>query len=161
MQLLFRPEFNQKLNAFNITSEEYAYLKADPEWMLTGMCSPYNRLYLVTEGSGSVRYPQRSFRLLPGHAYLLPANISYDFSCEKHMEKLYHHFNILLPDGRDLFSPLEECLQLPFPVEQIRELAGADSLGFLSLEGLHRLAPDAQCGFCEGCFTGRYPVAVN
>ena len=55
----------------------------------------------------------------------------------------------------------EKLIACHHTVEEIRELAGADSLGFLSLEGLHRLAPDAQCGFCEGCFTGRYPVAVN
>ncbi len=55
----------------------------------------------------------------------------------------------------------EKLIACHHTVEEIRELAGADSLGFLSLEGLHRLAPDAQCSFCEGCFTGRYPVAVN
>ena len=55
----------------------------------------------------------------------------------------------------------EKLIACHHTVEEIRKLAGADSLGFLSLEGLHRLAPDAQCGFCEGCFTGRYPVAVN
>ncbi len=44
-------------------------------------------------------------------------------------------------------------------VEEIRDLAGADSLGYLSLENLRHLAPDAHCGFCQGCFTGRYPIA--
>ena len=34
-------------------------------------------------------------------------------------------------------------------VEEIRELTGADSLGYLSLENLRKLAPDAQCGFCD------------
>ncbi len=45
-------------------------------------------------------------------------------------------------------------------VEEIRELTGADSLGYLSLEHLHQLAPDARCGFCDGCFTERYPIPV-
>ena len=45
-------------------------------------------------------------------------------------------------------------------VEEIRELTGADSLGYLSLEHLHQLAPDARCGFCDGCFTERYPIQV-
>ena len=45
-------------------------------------------------------------------------------------------------------------------VEEIRELTGADSLGYLSLEHLHQLAPDARCGFCDGCFTERYPISV-
>ena len=43
-------------------------------------------------------------------------------------------------------------------IDEIRQLAGADSLGYLSLESLHKLAPNAACGFCEGCFTGKYPI---
>ena len=43
----------------------------------------------------------------------------------------------------------------------LTEIAGADSLGYLSLENLHQLAPDAECGFCEGCFTGKYPIDVD
>ncbi|MCF2661849.1 amidophosphoribosyltransferase [Pseudoflavonifractor phocaeensis] len=46
-------------------------------------------------------------------------------------------------------------------IEEIRQIAGADSLGYLSMEGLHQLAPDAKCGFCEGCFTGKYPIEVK
>ena len=39
-------------------------------------------------------------------------------------------------------------------------MIGADSLGFLSLDALHQIAPDAACGFCDGCFTGKYPIDV-
>lgn len=46
-------------------------------------------------------------------------------------------------------------------VEEIRDLIGADSLGYLSLEGLHRIAPEAACGFCDGCFTGNYPIPLT
>lgn len=46
-------------------------------------------------------------------------------------------------------------------VEEIRKITGANSLGYLSLENLHKLAPEAQCGFCEGCFTERYPIAID
>ena len=46
-------------------------------------------------------------------------------------------------------------------LEEIRRMAGADSLEYLSLENLRRLAPDAQCGFCESCFTQRYPLPVE
>ena len=45
-------------------------------------------------------------------------------------------------------------------VEEIRQMIGADSLAFLSLDALHRIAPDASCGFCDGCFTGTYPIEV-
>ena len=44
--------------------------------------------------------------------------------------------------------------------EEIREMIGADSLHFLSLESLHQIAPQASCGFCDGCFTGQYPLEI-
>ena len=43
-------------------------------------------------------------------------------------------------------------------VEETRKLIGADTLGYLSLEGLQGIAPNAKCGFCQACFTGEYPV---
>lgn len=43
-------------------------------------------------------------------------------------------------------------------VEEICEIAGADSLGYMSLEKLHEMAVDAKCGFCDGCFTEKYPI---
>ena len=44
--------------------------------------------------------------------------------------------------------------------EEICALTGADSLGFLPLKVLHQIAPDAGCGFCDGCFTGNYPIRL-
>lgn len=44
-------------------------------------------------------------------------------------------------------------------VEQINEIIGADSLGYLSAEHVQQLAIHSpHCGFCTGCFTGKYPV---
>lgn len=43
-------------------------------------------------------------------------------------------------------------------VEEIREFIGADSLAFLSVEGMLKCVPAG--GYCDACFTGRYPVAI-
>jgi amidophosphoribosyltransferase len=45
-------------------------------------------------------------------------------------------------------------------VEGIREELGLDSIAFLPLEDMLKVAPDADCGFCIGCFTGEYPVDI-
>ena len=45
-------------------------------------------------------------------------------------------------------------------VEEIGEEIGVDSLGYLSVEATHRLADTAAVGFCDGCFTGCYPIPV-
>jgi amidophosphoribosyltransferase len=46
-------------------------------------------------------------------------------------------------------------------VEEIREYIGADSLGYLSVEGLARAIEVPASEFCLACFTGDYPVAVQ
>lgn len=45
-------------------------------------------------------------------------------------------------------------------IESIRELVSADSLGYLSIEGLLKTPVGAKCGFCTACFTGDYPMHV-
>ncbi|MGE4548660.1 MAG: amidophosphoribosyltransferase [Intestinibacillus sp.] len=43
-------------------------------------------------------------------------------------------------------------------VEEMRDIIGVDSLGFLSLEATHKIAQGAKVGFCDACFSGNYPV---
>ena len=46
-------------------------------------------------------------------------------------------------------------------VEEVAKIIDADSLEFLSIENLHKIAPNSTCGFCDACFTGEYPVDVK
>jgi amidophosphoribosyltransferase len=50
-------------------------------------------------------------------------------------------------------------------ITEMCEHIGADSLAFLSLEGMMRAvnpsSDGATTGYCNACFTGRYPMAVN
>jgi amidophosphoribosyltransferase len=46
-------------------------------------------------------------------------------------------------------------------IPEIREHLGVDSLAYLSLEGLMRATGKQDSGFCQGCFTGHYPVDVE
>jgi amidophosphoribosyltransferase len=41
-------------------------------------------------------------------------------------------------------------------IEEIREIIGADSLGYLSIDRLSQMANGL--GICKGCFTGNYPI---
>jgi amidophosphoribosyltransferase len=45
-------------------------------------------------------------------------------------------------------------------IAEMQELIGADSLAFLSLDGMMRAVGTAD-GYCNACFTGRYPLAVH
>lgn len=45
-------------------------------------------------------------------------------------------------------------------IDEMCEMIGADSLAFLPVSRLKEIIPDAACGYCDGCFTGNYPVTV-
>lgn len=45
-------------------------------------------------------------------------------------------------------------------IPEIAEAVGVDSLTYLSVDGVKKIAGDAKCGFCVGCFTGQYPIDV-
>ncbi len=55
----------------------------------------------------------------------------------------------------------EELLGANKTVEEIREIIGADSLAYLSLDGLIESIDLDGEDFCTACFSGDYPIAVN
>jgi amidophosphoribosyltransferase len=61
-------------------------------------------------------------------------------------------------------STKEELMASTNSVEEMRSLIGADSLTFLSTEGMleaiGRTEIDNNCGQCLGCFTGKYPTEL-
>lgn len=46
-------------------------------------------------------------------------------------------------------------------VEEIREFLGADTMAYLSMDGLLRATGRDPAGFCGACFTGEYPFPVE
>jgi amidophosphoribosyltransferase len=76
------------------------------------------------------------------------------------------HFRVSCPPftnpcyfGTDIDSR-ENLIACKYTIPEICEKIGADSLGYLSLEGVRDIAADAGCGFCTGCYTGEYPIDV-
>ncbi len=58
------------------------------------------------------------------------------------------------------FSSKGELIACSKTVKEIGEFIGADSLGYLSLEGMLRAMPLPADHFCTACFTGKYPVKM-
>jgi amidophosphoribosyltransferase len=54
----------------------------------------------------------------------------------------------------------EELLASSHSVEEIRNYITADSLDYLSWEGLYSFLDGPREGFCDACFTGNYPVEI-
>ncbi len=55
----------------------------------------------------------------------------------------------------------EHLIGAKYSVEEICRIIGADSLGYLSIDGLLKTVEGSGCDFCLGCFTGEYPIAVE
>jgi amidophosphoribosyltransferase len=64
------------------------------------------------------------------------------------------HYGIDMPTQNELIAHR-------LSVEEIRESIGADSLGYLSLEGLRRVSQQLKHGICDSCFSREYPVAID
>ena len=54
----------------------------------------------------------------------------------------------------------DQLIACNYTMDEIRDMIGADSLGFLSTEALNHITPNSSCGFCTGCFTGKYPIEI-
>lgn len=62
--------------------------------------------------------------------------------------------------GTDIDSK-DKLIANHYTKDEICKLIGADSLGYLSIDALSKIAPNNKnCDYCKGCFTGEYPIEV-
>jgi len=59
--------------------------------------------------------------------------------------------------GTDIDSR-ENLIACKMTVPEIANYLGVDSLGYLSVDNVSKIAQGADCSFCVGCFSGKYPV---
>ena len=52
-----------------------------------------------------------------------------------------------------------ELIAATHSIEEVRRYIGADSLGYLSLDGMLSAVGPARKSYCTSCYTGQYPVA--
>jgi len=64
------------------------------------------------------------------------------------------YYGIDTPTHKELIASVN-------PLEGIREFIGADSLSYLSREGLYVFFKGDDRGFCDACFTANYPVPFD
>lgn len=58
-------------------------------------------------------------------------------------------------DSRDMLIACNHSL------DEIREMIGVDSLGYLSVDSVRKIANEGRCqGYCTGCFSGTYPAEI-
>ncbi len=55
----------------------------------------------------------------------------------------------------------DKLLAVNYTMEEIRQRTGADSIGYLPLDKVKDIAPNVNCGLCDACFSGSYPVPLE
>lgn len=61
--------------------------------------------------------------------------------------------------GMDLHDK-ESFVANRMTLEELKEHIEADTLGYLSIDSLHKIAESANIGLCDGCFSGRYNAEI-
>ena len=61
--------------------------------------------------------------------------------------------------GTDVPSK-DKLIACQYPLDEIAKVIGVDSLGYLSTESLKSLTLGKDCGYCDACFTGKYPTDI-
>lgn len=64
------------------------------------------------------------------------------------------HFGVDMATRRELIAANKT-------IEEVRQFIGADTLGYLSLDGLYKAVGKPRHGFCDACFSGKYPINVQ
>lgn len=54
----------------------------------------------------------------------------------------------------------DQLISARMSVDEVCKFVGADSLAFISIEGLHEACKTNHEGFCDACFSGDYPVDI-
>jgi amidophosphoribosyltransferase len=58
-------------------------------------------------------------------------------------------------------ATLSELIAAKMTIEEITKYIDADSLAYLSVDGLLRAVRAPKNSYCTGCFTGNYPIPVQ
>lgn len=117
--------FSGLLQALRITISDSGDARVGPDWRHQGMCSPFSRLYYILGGEGRIWYEGGDVRLLPGHVYLIPAELTFSHGCTERMHQLFFHVNVHPSSGHELFARLKRSLCMPVEAAALRQLQDA------------------------------------
>lgn len=97
----------QSINQVHLRLIYYGRAQIDTFWKGSVLNPVYSRLFYVVSGRCliTVNNSENVF-LESGNWYLLPAGLSFEYSCDDSMDHLYFHFNLCDIDGIDM---LHQC----------------------------------------------------
>ncbi len=122
MECFFNKSFSSAVNKLELEILDSAYVHGDDEWCMSGVCSPYSRIYFIESGEATVLICKKEVVLKPGYVYIIPTGLAFNGSCKDSYTKMYFHFCINRPDRYDLFSDCNQVLSKYIGDEKIAEV---------------------------------------
>ena len=84
------------------------------QWNWKNVCSPFTRLYCVTQGTAYIYLQNRQrLQVTPGHLYIVPAGTLHSNECIEQFDHYYLH----VYEETDGTASLFDCYEMPFEVE--------------------------------------------
>lgn len=114
MHFEYNRELIENINRWNMEIDDsgFVYLSHD-NWCSEAVCSPFSRVYLISDGEGQIDIGKERLLLRPGYAYFIPAGLTFSYGCADYLEKLYFHLRLVKPDGYDLACGLKFMAECP------------------------------------------------
>ncbi|MBR5542575.1 MAG: AraC family transcriptional regulator [Oscillospiraceae bacterium] len=122
MKIFANDLFCKEIDRVNMTFSTAAFAELDNKWTADKMVAPYTRIYLVTDGEGSITYDGKTVKLTPGNVYILPAGMDFSCECHEHMCKIFFHVNVLRYNNYDILEGCKKCIVLKGRKEDIAHI---------------------------------------
>ncbi len=107
MNVISNQELCKLSDRINVDLISFGYATVNTEWTGEELSPVFSRLYYVVSGQASIITPDGEKIILSGgNWYLLPAEFSFKYECEKELEHYFFHFKLCDYDETDL---LREC----------------------------------------------------
>ncbi|MDR1335819.1 MAG: AraC family transcriptional regulator [Tannerella sp.] len=98
-----------KKEALNLILLNVARKVHQADWNWKGVNSPFARLYLVESGYANIIIPEGSFRIEPGHLYLVPSFVTHSYENDSTFVLYYLH----IYDEQNIFDRLNFPFEVP------------------------------------------------
>lgn len=92
------------VDTLNLMMLNAGYAEHYADWNWQGVCSPFTRLYYVTEGEAWLYFQHRRIHLLPGHIYIVPAQTVHTCECHGLFKHYYIHLYEEAQSDTDIFD---------------------------------------------------------
>lgn len=111
-----------RINSLDMRMGYIGYATVGEKWRTDFLATPFNRLYLIEAGRGTLSTESETLPLEPGKAYLLPADLPCSYSCDGSLSLLFFHFNLMQDSQMDLMRNTKHLSVMDFSREEFSHI---------------------------------------